>query len=215
MKVLKYYTTSLISILLVTIFLLINVYYQIIKAKYDYYEDKNSFVIKNCNFRQSVLINRETKKFLYHLFQLKGAIYKKGGNKPEEGLDCSGLIIYLFNELGYKWFRNDSMLVRDISADIIYRYNVKKIFNIKQLKRGDFIFFDQDDDNIMEHVSVFDFIDKYNNVWVWDASDYPDGKEVNMVSYRKINNFNEKHPYFGKPLKTCKVKTMYSYLVFP
>ena len=41
------------------------------------------------------------------------------------------------------------MLVRDISADIIYRYNVKKIFNIKQLKRGDFIFFDQDDDNIM------------------------------------------------------------------
>ncbi|MFA3782617.1 NlpC/P60 family protein [Melioribacteraceae bacterium 4301-Me] len=179
------------------------------------YNSKNYLVEKESKFVQKTLTECETNKFLQNLKSLKGTIYKEGGKNPEEGLDCSGLIVYLFSKIGCKWFRDSSLLVNDISADKLYRYNVRKFYNISLLKPGDLIFFDSDKDNIIEHVSVFYNWDNGNNVWVWDASDYPDGKFVNKVSYRKINNLFDKNPLFGRPLKTIEAASLEDYFIFP
>ncbi len=138
-----------------------------------------------------------------------------GGNSAETGFDCSGLIVFLYNEIGCKWFRNGAYLVNDVDADKIFRYNSEYIQDIKSLEKGDFIFFDADSNGVIEHVSIFFNFDNEKNVWVWDASDYPDGKKVNMVSYRKINNLFGKNPFFGKPLKTIKVTPYLRYLCLP
>jgi murein DD-endopeptidase len=196
--------------------LLFNLEYTRVKHFYNLSKNAKYYIVKNgCGFYQKPISECQKQKFLKYLSRLQGIIYKEGGNNPKEGFDCSGLIVYAYNKLGYRWFRDSTFLVNDISADALYRYNVKKIKNINLLKSGDLIFFDTNNDKILEHVSIFIRKDNQNNIWVLDATDYPDGKIVNKVSYRKINNFYNKHPLFGSPLKTMRTISFLDYLNFP
>jgi len=195
--------------------LLFNINFIRVKHLYVLNKKLNYTKLNNCSFVQETLSNCEIRKFLIYLSSLKDTKYKEGGNNPKEGLDCSGLIVYIYNELGYRWFRDSLSLVTDVSADVLYHFNVKKIQNIKQLKPGDLIFFYANNEKIIEHVSVFIRKDKKNSFWVMDATDYPDGRIVKKVSYRKIYNFYKKHPLFGRPLKTIKNISLWDYLNFP
>lgn len=175
---------------------------------------------KYLNSKESRFIQRpfskiEKSKFLDMCNKLNGTLYKTGGNSIEEGLDCSGLLVFLYNQLGCTWFRNENILVNDISSESFYRFNCEYISNPGELISGDLIFFDTDSNNVIEHISIFSKLDEANNVWVWDASDYPDGEIINKVSYRKINNFWAKNPKLGKPLKTMEVGSYWDFLIFP
>lgn len=149
---------------------------------------------------QVEVTNVEKQVWLNILPSLEGIPYKLGGQSPQSGFDCSGLIVYLYNQIGIKWFKYENSLVRDVSADALYNYNVSYI-DFEDLKPGDFIFFDTDIDGKIDHVSIFDRIDENGNIWVWDATTDPDGIIINAVSHRIIKNFWLKKPLFGKPLK--------------
>lgn len=204
-----------IFIFLLFLLLLFNINFNCVKNTAYLYKNGNYFIKKESKFVQKTLTECETNKFIQIIKLLKDTAYKEGGKTPEEGLDCSGLIVYLFSKIGCKWFRDSNRLVNDISADKLYRYNVRKFYNLSLLKTGDLIFFDSDNDNIIEHVSIFYNWGNGNNVWVWDASDYPDGKFVNKVTYRKINDFFDKNPMFGKLLKTIEASSFENYFILP
>jgi len=174
-----------------------------------------NFISKESKFTQRTFSNFEASRFLEMCNQLNGSLYKVGGNSVEEGFDCSGLIVYLYSQLNCYWFKNENNLVNDVSSESMYKFNCLPVSRLDKLIAGDFIFFDADGNNVIEHVSIFNNLDDENNVWVWDASDYPDGEIVNKVSYRKINNFWEKNPKFGKPLKTLEVGSYWDLLIFP
>ncbi|APT75300.1 MULTISPECIES: C40 family peptidase [unclassified Marinitoga] len=150
-------------------------------------------------------ISDEEKKVWFNILpHLKGTPYKLGGQSIKTGFDCSGLIIYLYNKIGVKWFKYKSSLVKDVSANNLYWYNVKKI-SFAQIEKGDLIFFDTDNDGKIDHVAIFDKLDKVGNIWVWDATTEPDGIKIYAVTNRIIKNFWQKRPLFGKPLKVSKI----------
>lgn len=173
------------------------------------------FVSKESSFIQRPFSKFEVNRFLEACNKLNGSFYKDGGNSVETGFDCSGLIVYLYTQLNCSWFKNENYLVNDISSESMYKFNCLPVSSSDKIIAGDFIFFDADSNNVMEHVSVFSNFDEDKNVWVWDASDYPDGEIINKVTYRKINNFWEKNPKFGKPLKTLEVGSYWDFLIFP
>jgi len=76
-------------------------------------------------------------------------------------------------------------LVYDVTADNLYKFNTKALKDLKELKKGDLIFFDMNEDGIYDHVTIFDSFDKYGNIWIWDASEMSDGIHQNKVD-RKI-----------------------------
>lgn len=186
-----------------------------VQILYNNSQDNPPFLVSKSDYIQKNLSRLDKEIFMNNLTKLKGKPYVLGGNSSGTGFDCSGLIVYLYNEMGCQWFKSSTYIVNDIDADKIYRYNSVYIQDIKSLEKGDFIFFDADSNGIFEHVSIFSNFDDKNNVWVWDASDFPDGKNVNMVSYRKINNLFGKNPAFGRPLKTIEIQPYWRYLCLP
>lgn len=142
--------------------------------------------------------SEEKECFFQILPSLIGVPYKLGGNSTN-GIDCSGLIIYLYNQLGYEWFLYGDVLKKDVSAQVLLDYNsVQTTF--EKLKKGDFIFFDPDNNGSIDHVVIFDYI-KDGEIWIWDATDEPDGIPIKAVSHRILKNMNQKFPFFAKPLK--------------
>ena len=127
-----------------------------------------------------------------------GVPYKKGGS-DRSGIDCSGLVIELYHAIGVFLFRYKDIYLFDVSADVLYKYNTVKI-DFNDLQPGDLIFYDLEDDGIIDHVAVFVKRDN-NGVWVWDAMDEVDGLIINKVSYRLAKELFTRHPKFGKPLK--------------
>jgi len=127
-----------------------------------------------------------------------GVPYKKGGSDLS-GIDCSGLVIELYHAIGVFLFKYEDIYLFDVSADVLYKYNTVKI-DFNNLQPGDLIFYDLEDDGIIDHVAVFVRCDS-NGVWVWDAMDEVDGLIINKVSYRLAKELFTRHPKFGKPLK--------------
>ncbi len=173
-----------------------------------------SRTFSDSNFYQFRLNNLEKLKIIDFCKELDGIKYSMGGSDLS-GLDCSGLIIYLYKKLNCDRFTDGVNTYFDVSADILFKYSTIHFFDPRRLETGDFIFFDADSNNIIEHVSIFNNFDDEKNVWVWDASDYPDGEIINKVSYRKIKSFWEKNPKFGKPLKTMEVGSYWDFFILP
>lgn len=76
------------------------------------------------------IINR-TSELAMQAIGMLGINYKRGGNTPEDGLDCSGLVDYVYKEA---W----GTILPRTSAEIS---KVGKIIKTKDLQAGDLVFF--------------------------------------------------------------------------
>lgn len=130
---------------------------------------------------------------------MRGQPYVWGGDTVEKGFDCSGLIQWAFRQQGFGHFRNGDEVHREITAHDMYHFNTERVTSINDLRRGDFIFFDENGDGRITHNSVFDRIDEDGRVWVYDAYSVS-----GVVEYRGVENFWGKGPLFGRPLKTVR-----------
>lgn len=151
------------------------------------------------SFKTRELTSKEVESIFDMLKTLKNTPYVWGGNN-NLGLDCSGLLIYLLNNLGFKKFVYKNSLVYDLTADNLYRYNTKKISNIKELKKGDIIFFDMNEDGTFDHMVIFESFDKYGNIWVWDSAEMPDGIHQNKVDRRRLSTIDARRYAIGRIL---------------
>ncbi|WP_295223459.1 NlpC/P60 family protein [Seleniivibrio sp.] len=135
-----------------------------------------------------------------------GTKYVWGGNAPEEGIDCSGLLVWAYSQLGYAGFRNDEDIVDDITSNDMYNYDVAAAEPVTQMNQfldyslGDLLFLDVNHDDKIDHVAVFMHYDaETETVWVWDAS-----TNTKMVAYRPITGILHKNPYMGRPMLLVK-----------
>jgi len=152
------------------------------------------------SWKQIEVTAKDKEMWFQILPTLEGIKYKLGGQSPETGFDCSGLIVYLYSRIGVVWFRYHNKLVKDVSAEALYLYNSRPV-TFNELEQGDLIFFDTDNDSHIDHVAIFDCCDENGNVWVWDATDDPDGVKIFAVSRRILRYMWNKNPVFAKPLK--------------
>ncbi len=76
-----------------------------------------------------------------------GKPYVWGGETPEEGFDCSGLVFYAFNPL------LAARLPR--TANEMYRYRLAQSVADNELKRGDLLFFAIHTRNKADHMGVY------------------------------------------------------------
>lgn len=84
-------------------------------------------------------------KFLNAIRKVIGTRYRWGGQSPEDGFDCSGLILWGMNEAG--------MTVPDMSANGLWlKYEPQRI-DMKWAKPGCLMFYGDEDGDI-DHVMV-------------------------------------------------------------
>jgi len=70
-------------------------------------------------------------ELVIHALSLIGVKYKWGGNDPEAGLDCSGLVSHVFNEVTGMVLPRDSRAMSKVGAAV----------DKNELKPGDLVFF--------------------------------------------------------------------------
>lgn len=147
---------------------------------------------------QAPLTAQEREAQIITIESALGTPYDWGGDTLG-GMDCSGLIQWTFRQMGHGRFVNDDRVVSEITAHDLYHHNSEPIESIDDLERGQWIFFDENDDGRITHNAVFDRIDSQGRVWVYDA--YSVWGEV---AYRYVEDFHDKGPLYGRPLKTVK-----------
>lgn len=86
-------------------------------------------------------------KVIQRLKQQLGKPYVWGGQTPEQGFDCSGLIYYAYNQL----------LSRKLprTANGMFQDRGLKWINQRQLQRGDLVFFSIKSQDRADHVGVY------------------------------------------------------------
>ncbi len=123
-----------------------------------------------------------------------GRPYKWGGQDLKNGFDCSGLMVWAFNDMGYQWFAYSDGYTKDITAQNFFDFNSIPFTSSDNLAPGDFIFFDANNDNHHEHVSIF-LEQNENGFYVLDAY-----SKAGTVQKRYVVDFWQKNPSFGKPV---------------
>ena len=78
-----------------------------------------------------------------HAQDLMGIRYKYGGNRPDQGFDCSGFVRYLYQNAGM----NIERVARDQATQ-------GKRINSEQARPGDLVFYKRKDGKPVFHVSV-------------------------------------------------------------
>ncbi len=145
------------------------------------------------NAERGFLSENEREAFVRAAESAIGYKYTWGGQSKDVGFDCSGLIVWALNSIGIDHFAADGYLVHDITAQKFYDDNVEHMFDIRNLERGDLIFFDADQDGHIEHMSIFDKMESLEEIWVIDAYSV-----VWEVAHRQVENFWGKNPSFGR-----------------
>lgn len=151
------------------------------------------------SFEQEELSEDEINEWFLTAEKYNGVKYEYGGNSFE-GIDCSGYIIKMYNSIDCYIFKYENSYRTDVSAHVLYEYNTKHI-TFNELKKGDLIFYDADNDSIIDHVMLYDKTDSEGNIWVWDAVYKINETLINKVSYRKATEIFDKNPKYGRPLK--------------
>lgn len=82
------------------------------------------------------------------VLQLQGQPYVWGGQSPQEGFDCSGLVVYVFNRQGLRLPRTARSLAEELPA-----------VNIDQRQPGDLLFFNTS--KPFSHVGIYVGNDKF------------------------------------------------------
>jgi len=149
------------------------------------------------------LTHEEKMSLIEQIKVADGVRYVWGGENPDTGLDCSGLIIWAYGSLGLKGFRKDENVVYDVTAHEMFTYSAASLSAMADTREllsydtGDLLFFDMNSDGRIDHVSVFISFDQASDtVQVWDAS-----TNTGMVALREIKNILTKNPLIGKPMK--------------
>jgi cell wall-associated NlpC family hydrolase len=148
-------------------------------------------------YEQVTLSEAEQDDLLRAVRSVLGYPYVWGGDSVTSGFDCSGLIQWAYRELGMGRFRNGEAVYREIAAHELYQYNTLPLEDIDATRRGDFVFFDVNGDGRITHNAVLDRVDEKGQVWVYDAYSV-----AGAVVYRTVEDFWDKGPRFGRPLKT-------------
>ncbi len=125
-----------------------------------------------------------------------GTPYVWGGDDPKAGFDCSGLVQWGFRQLGFGDFRYGDAIFPEITAHDLYHSNTQPVADMDGMKRGYFIFFDENGDGRISHNAIFDYVDDQGRVWVYDAY-----STWGVVAHRYVEDFSNKGPRFGRPLK--------------
>lgn len=88
-----------------------------------------------------------TDTIIHRLQQQLGKPYVWGGETPEEGFDCSGLVYYAYN----------SMLATKLprTADAMYHFPQARNISDRDLQRGDLLFFRIHSDRKADHMGVY------------------------------------------------------------
>lgn len=81
-------------------------------------------------------------KAVMDALQLQGRPYVYGGKSPQEGFDCSGLVVYVYNQQGLKLPRTTDSLVRQLPG-----------VRPEQRQPGDLLFFNTD--KPYSHVGIY------------------------------------------------------------
>lgn len=148
-------------------------------------------------YRQQLLTDAEREQVIQDIQIVLGSKYTWGGDTVKKGFDCSGLIQWAFRQQGFGQFRSGDEVHHEITAHDMYHYNTEHVAKIDGLRHGDFIFFDEDGNGQITHNAAFDHVDDYGRVWVYDAYSI-----WGIAVYRYIENFWDKGPLFGRPMKT-------------
>lgn len=122
--------------------------------------------------------------------------YVWGGQSERQGFDCSGILVWSFQQLGLQGFKYRNGYEKDVTADALYLYNTHPLTEFVQLRKGDWIFLDPKGKGYQTHVAVFSHVDNEGQVWVWDAS-----SNAGKISLRPVTGFWNKRPVFGRPMK--------------
>lgn len=83
---------------------------------------------------------------LFHAISLMGTPYKWGGNTPEEGFDCSGLIRYVFDEsAGVRLPRTTTQMISTPAPSV----------RRSRLQSGDVVFFATNGGRRVSHAGIY------------------------------------------------------------
>ncbi len=96
--------------------------------------------------RLSPALTAEANNVLFHAIGLVGTPYQWGGNTPDSGFDCSGLVDYVYRRAADLSLPRSSHAMADMKAPKIKRVN--------QLASGDLLFFRTGGGGI-SHVAIY------------------------------------------------------------
>ncbi len=117
-------------------------------------------------YRQAVGGQQEREKALDIAQSLIGTPYHYGGDSPEEGFDCSGLVQYAYQQAGIDLPRTTGQQYRRVQA-------IPSQF----LRPGDLVFFTTKFNRFVSHVGIY----LGNNRFIHAPSS---GKQVSIASLR-------------------------------
>jgi murein DD-endopeptidase len=116
-------------------------------------------------------------KAAFYAGKLVGARYRYGGNTPNKGFDCSGLVQYSYRLAG-----------RNVPRNTRYQFQNSRSIRRSELRKGDLLFFNQEGKRF-SHVGLY----IGNNKFIHAPSS---GKRVRVSSI--------KNPYWKKHLASTR-----------